>query len=198
LILAKKASVLNDLTLTALAVRARNGDTDAATLLVRHTQHQVHQTLSLLTRRAAIEDLTQETYARAFAELHRFHTAMSVRAWLLSIARHVATDTDTKTHTHPPDSLPIDDDPDPAKHRTLEQAVARNDQSEYLALRAVLDELEHDRRVAFLLTQIVGLSYAEAAQVCHCPVGTIRSRVARARNDLIHHLTERPSASQSG
>jgi RNA polymerase sigma-70 factor (ECF subfamily) len=54
---------------------------------------------------------------------------------------------------------------------------------------AELDEalagLDPDRRTAFVLTQLLGYSYAEAAEVCACPVGTIRSRVARARADLI-------------
>jgi RNA polymerase sigma-70 factor (ECF subfamily) len=190
-----------DSTLTALALRARDGDTEAATLLVRHTQHQVHQTLSLLTQRAAIEDLAQETYVQAFAELPLFHPPTSVRAWLLSIARRVAGEAHTGAHnearTHPMDDHAIDST-EPAQHRALEHAVARNDLTDYLGLRAVLDELEHDRRLAFLLTQVIGLSYAEAAQVCQCPVGTIRSRVARARNDLIEHLAERPSTARSG
>jgi RNA polymerase sigma-70 factor (ECF subfamily) len=48
-----------------------------------------------------------------------------------------------------------------------------------------LAALDEDRREAFVLTQLVGLSYAEAADVCRCPVGTIRSRVARARAELV-------------
>ena len=49
----------------------------------------------------------------------------------------------------------------------------------------LLDGLEPDRRDALVLTQVLGLSYAEAAEVSGCPLGTIRSRVARAREDLI-------------
>jgi RNA polymerase sigma-70 factor (ECF subfamily) len=52
-------------------------------------------------------------------------------------------------------------------------------------LRHLLDTLAPDRREAFIATQVLGLSYAEAAEVCGCPVGTIRSRVARAREDLV-------------
>jgi len=52
-------------------------------------------------------------------------------------------------------------------------------------IRMLVAALDPDRRDALLLTQVLGLSYAEAAEVCGCPVGTIRSRVARARDDLI-------------
>ena len=59
------------------------------------------------------------------------------------------------------------------------------DPAEAVTSRALLDALDPDRREAFVLTQLVGLSYAEAADVCGCPVGTIRSRVARARAELV-------------
>jgi RNA polymerase sigma-70 factor (ECF subfamily) len=57
-----------------------------------------------------------------------------------------------------------------------------------VAMRALVAALERERREAFVLTQVLGLSYAEAADVCACPVGTIRSRVARARADLVDAL----------
>ncbi len=68
-----------------------------------------------------------------------------------------------------------------------ELAVARRaaDPADTVSLDAMLAALDDDRREAFVLTQLVGLSYAEAADVCSCPVGTIRSRVARARADLV-------------
>ncbi|WP_255622142.1 sigma factor-like helix-turn-helix DNA-binding protein [Pseudonocardia sp. DSM 110487] len=52
--------------------------------------------------------------------------------------------------------------------------------------------LDPERRTAFVLTQVLDLSYAEAAEVCGCPVGTIRSRVSRAREDLVAAMEERP------
>ncbi len=55
-------------------------------------------------------------------------------------------------------------------------------------LDALVATLDPDRRSAFVLTQVVGCSYEEAAEICSCPVGTIRSRVARARADLVEAL----------
>ena len=74
--------------------------------------------------------------------------------------------------------------------------LARVEHVDDLAARDLLRYLAPDRRAAFVLTQLFQLSYAEAAAVCECPVGTIRSRVARARDDLIELLgSERPSRS---
>jgi RNA polymerase sigma-70 factor (ECF subfamily) len=61
---------------------------------------------------------------------------------------------------------------------------------ESAAVGDLLARLDADRREAFVLTQVVGMSYAEAAEVAGCPVGTIRSRVARARADLVAALDD--------
>lgn len=70
--------------------------------------------------------------------------------------------------------------------------MAPGDHSERVALDAVLSALAPDRHEAFVLTQVVGLGYHEAAAVVGCPVGTIRSRVARARADLVAALEGDP------
>jgi RNA polymerase sigma-70 factor (ECF subfamily) len=56
------------------------------------------------------------------------------------------------------------------------------------SLRALIQGLDRDQRLAFVLTQVVGCSYAEAAMICDVPIGTIRSRVARARERLVAEL----------
>jgi RNA polymerase sigma-70 factor (ECF subfamily) len=73
------------------------------------------------------------------------------------------------------------------------EAAQGGDVSDGVALRRQVGALSPDRRDAFVLTQLVGLSYPEAAEVCGVPIGTIRSRVARAREDLVAGLVERPS-----
>ena len=59
------------------------------------------------------------------------------------------------------------------------------DQSGRVDLESLLERLGEDRRAAFVLTQVIGLHYDEAAEVLGCPVGTVRSRVSRARGDLV-------------
>ena len=75
-----------------LALAARHGDSAAAAAFVRETQPSVWRMCVHLGSRQAADDLTQETYARAFASLHRFAGRSSARTWLLSIARHVCAD----------------------------------------------------------------------------------------------------------
>lgn len=156
--------------ITSAALRARHGDTAAATAFVRATQADVWRLCSHLGSRSVADDLTQETYARAFASLHRFAGRSTARTWLLSIARRVCADAVREAIRVRGVDPPARSTPDPA---------------ESVALRALLGGLDTDRREAFVLTQIVGLTYAEAADVCSCPVGTIRSRVARARAELV-------------
>jgi RNA polymerase sigma-70 factor (ECF subfamily) len=161
--------------LTRLALRARRGDAGAAAAFVRATQADVWRLCAHLGSSSTADDLTQETYARAFAALHRFLGRSSARTWLLAIARHVCADAvraAVRERSRPP----------------LAEPVASADPATSVAIRAVVAGLDTDRREAFVLTQIVGLSYAEAADVCSCPVGTVRSRVARARAELVAAL----------
>jgi len=85
-----------------------------------------------------------------------------------------------------------------ARRRHLHHAVQTASLPSYtphhaatLTLSHLVMHLDPDRRAAFVLTRIVGSSYVEAAQVCGCPIGTIRSWVARARADLVAHLGDR-------
>jgi RNA polymerase sigma-70 factor (ECF subfamily) len=75
----------------------------------------------------------------------------------------------------------------------------RGPSDEAVLLAQLVAALQEDRREAFVLTQVLDLSYAEAAHVCGCPVGTIRSRVARAREDLVAAMdaTRRPRRRQA-
>jgi RNA polymerase sigma-70 factor, ECF subfamily len=161
----------------ALAVAAGRGDRDAAAQLVRATQATIWRYVAYLADRQVADDLTQETYLRAFRALRTFRGDVDVRIWLLTIARRTVADHHRRQRRRP-NSIPSPPDIDPAVP----------DHADTVALQQLIRHLDTDRRAAFVLTQLLGLSYADAADVCHVPIGTIRSRVARARDDLIRAL----------
>ena len=169
--------------LARLAADAANGDPLAAAALVRATQNDVWRLCAALGDRDNAEDLTQETYLRAFAALGRFEGRASVRTWLLSIARRVCADAVRSRRRRRLMLTPVDADLEALTGNDGDDPVAESS-----AVTDLLDRLDPDRREAFVLTQLVGLPYADAADVAGCPVGTIRSRVARARADLVAAL----------
>ena len=162
--------------LTRLALDAGRGDQVALAAFVRRTQPEVWRLCRRLGDADAADDLTQDTYARAIPALARFEATASARTWLLAIARNTCADGVRRNRRRRrPAPAPDDISPDHAPATDLDALVAT---------------LEPDRRAAFVLTQVLGLTYAEAAAVCDVPVGTIRSRVARARDDLVARLRE--------
>ena len=166
---------------TAAALGAREGDSAAAARFVRSTQADVWRLCAHLGDRGEVQDLTQETYLRAFRALPSFAARSGARTWLLSIARRVCADAVRERQRRPR----VD-----ASAEVPERPGPGADVGEGVALRATVAALDPDRREAFVLTQLIGLTYPEAAEVCGCPVGTIRSRVARARDDLVSGLRE--------
>ncbi|MFC0602804.1 sigma-70 family RNA polymerase sigma factor [Streptomyces palmae] len=189
----------DDAAVTAWAMAAAGGDREAVDRFIRATRTDVWRYVSRLSADPqAADDLVQETYLRALGGLPRFEARSSARTWLLSIARRVVVDR-LRRHAARPRLSDTED----------WQAVAERSQSRGLpdlgfddgvALSQLLDALPYERREAFVLTQLLGLAYAEAAVVAGCPVGTIRSRVARAREALIEQLTtaERVAADPDG
>jgi RNA polymerase sigma-70 factor (ECF subfamily) len=134
---------------------------------------------ALLTDNAVADDLTQETFLRATRALRRFRGEASQTTWLLSIARNVCADHLRRRYRREQQAQKFEPEPAP-----------QQEPGDSLAVRDLIRQLENDRRAAFVLTQLYGLSYTEAAAVCDCPVGTIRSRVARARDDLIELIDD--------
>jgi RNA polymerase sigma-70 factor, ECF subfamily len=178
----------NDERVTAWAVAAGQGDRAALSAFVRATQGDVLRFVAHLADPGQAEDLAQETFLRALRALPAFEAASTARTWLLSIARRVAADAVRTAQRRPRTNGVADWDAVEALPRT---GLTRGAADEAVLLRAVIAALEPDRREAFVLTQLLDLGYAEAAQVCGCPVGTIRSRVARAREDLAAALDVR-------
>ncbi|MGR6967855.1 sigma-70 family RNA polymerase sigma factor [Geodermatophilus sp. URMC 61] len=175
--------------LERLAAAAVDGDPLAAAALVRATQSDVWRLCAALGDRQSADDLTQETYLRAFGSLHRFEGRSSLRTWLLSIARRVCADA-VRSRRRRRLTLVRED----AELEALGTGDDADRVGEGAAVADLLARLASDRREAFVLTQLLGLPYAEAAEVAGCPVGTIRSRVARARADLVGALAEDEAA----
>lgn len=176
---------------TRLALAAGDGDHHAAEQLVRQTQADVWRWCAHFGDRNRAEDLTQETYLRAWRSLPSFRGESSVRTWLFQIARRVVADDIANRQrrrrcTVPPEATPNG----PARQ------VDVADHAGSVALGRLVSALEPDRREAFILTQLLGYSYLEAAALAGCPVGTIRSRVARARSDLVTSLDEGPAGAR--
>jgi RNA polymerase sigma-70 factor (ECF subfamily) len=175
----------SDEDITQWAFAARRGDRAALERFIRATQQDLWRYIAHLADAELAEDLAQETYLRALRALARFEGRSSARTWLLSIARRVVVDHIRSVQARPRRAnLP---DWQTAAEQARPQSTRFEDG---VAITELIKTLDDDRREAFVLTQTLGLSYAEAAKVCDCPIGTIRSRVARARDDLITAIRE--------
>lgn len=164
--------------LSVLVVRARDGDEVARSAFVSRTIDDVWRYCAHLLDPARADDATQATYLRALRSLHAFRGDSSPRTWLLGVARNTCLDERRAS----------------ARRRRLLDRVAERaatdagtSDGDLAAVEGdeLLARLEPDRREAFVLTQLLGFSYDEAATTLGCPIGTVRSRVARARRDLL-------------
>lgn len=157
--------------LTRLLLDAADGDRLALSTFIRRTQADVWRFCAHLVDPQAADDLTQEVYLRAMRTIPQFRGDASARTWLLRVTRNVAADEIRRRQRRR--KLP---EPEPG---------VTGDDSGLIALRELVTSLPKERQEAFVLTQILGLSYQHAAEACDVPVGTIRSRVSRAREQLI-------------
>ncbi|MFF4491225.1 sigma-70 family RNA polymerase sigma factor [Streptomyces sp. NPDC001544] len=182
-----------DESITAWALAARGGDADAVERFVRALDRDVRRYVAhLCGDPQAVDDLAQDTFLRALGSLHRFEGRSSARSWLLSIARRAVVD----SHRHAAARPRRADTPDWQLAVELAQPCDLPGFDDGIVLLDLLTALPDDRRKAFVLTQLLGLPYVEAAEVSDCPVGTVRSRVARARATLMDLLddSEEPAA----
>lgn len=180
---------------TAWALAARGGDPAAVENFVRALHRDVRTYVTYLSADPqAADDLAQDTFLRALGSLHRFEGRSSARTWLLSIARRAVID----SYRHASARPRVADTDDWQTVAEFAQPRGRLGFEEGIALAELLEALPDERREAFVLTQLVGLPYAEAAELGDCPVGTVRSRVARARSSLIKSLREAERADPVG
>lgn len=169
---------MRDDPMAAYAAAAVEGDQVALNELVRRTQAAVWRLCVVLGSPGEEEDLVQETYLRAITSLPSYRYDAPVQVWLLAIARRVCADHVRRRQR---------------RRRLVERAARHADRDPAPAHTCsddLLERLDPDRRAAFFATQILGLSYEDAATVLDCPIGTVRSRVSRARGELIAALEQ--------
>lgn len=165
---------------THAAHAARLGDRSALEQLVESSYPDVWRLCAALVDRDAADDLAQETILRAIHALPRFRGRSTAQTWILSIARHTCMDELRARDRRRRQQRQLATTPD---------RPPTTDPAEQIALDQLVSSLDPDQRAAFVLTQRLRLTYDEAATICDCPTGTIRSRVARAREHLIEHIS---------
>jgi len=133
--------------------------------------------MSLAGQPDRADDLVQETLMKAWANLARYEVGTNLRAWLFTILRN------TFYSEHRKHRLEIED-ADGHLAAGLSTPARQNDHMDFEDFRVALQQLAPDQREALILVGASGLSYEEAADICGCAVGTIKSRVNRARGRL--------------
>ena len=127
------------------------------------------------------DDLVQETLLRALANIHSFQPGTNMPAWLFTILRNLFRSEYRKRRREV-------EDPDGNYAETLKTHPEQTSHVEFKEFRTALAKLPEDQREALILVGASGFSYEEAAEICGCAVGTIKSRVNRARTRLAHLL----------
>lgn len=163
---------------TELALAAGHNPA-ALEAFIKATQHDVWRFVAYLCDAASADDLTQETFLRAIRAIGRFSGRSSARTWLLAIARRVVADHIRYLQSRPRTAHGADPE------LLLDRYRPARGFEDVVEVTTMIGHLNAEQREALLLTQLFGLSYSDAAAVCGCPVGTIRSRVARARDALL-------------
>ncbi len=164
-----------------LALRARSGDRRDLEQFVNLTYGPTRRLCAALVDEASADDLAQETFLRVAKSIRRYRGESSAKTWLFSIAHHVCA-SELRSRIRHRRHAGSAGDTEPTRHVD----TARTDE---VVVDDLLRRLDPDRRAAFTLTQLYGLSYAETADVCHCAPGTVASRVARARDDLMRMVS---------
>ncbi len=174
-----------------LVVRVQRGDKAAFDLLVRKYQHKIAKLVSRYVRdRAEVEDVTQEAFIKAYRALRGFRGDSAFYTWLYRIAINTA-----KNYLVAQGRRPLTADIEPEEAETL--ASDHGNTSELLTPeRSMLTEeigrtveraiaaLPEDLRTAITLRELDGLSYDDIAVAMDCPIGTVRSRIFRAREAI--------------
>ena len=159
---------------------AAKGDHVAFAQLVRAHQSQVWRFLShLLGDPSLAEDVTQETFLKVYKKLDSYQFRSRFSTWVLAIARNAGVDAMRKNRRKQAD-LDVEQLDDPRAHSSPSR----------LELETAIGSLAPKLREAFLLVEVMGLSYQEVARVLGVPIGTVKSRLYHARRHLVEWLRD--------
>ncbi len=178
-----------------LVRRAQSGEKRAFELLVIKYQRKLARLLGRLVRdQAEVEDVTQEAFIKAYRALPSFRGDSAFYTWLYRIGINTAKNYLVTNGRRPPTSTAYSsedaegfDDADQLRDmNTPENELASKQIAEIVS--AAMDQLPEELRTAITLREIEGLSYEEIAEIMNCPIGTVRSRIFRAREAIAEKL----------
>jgi len=177
-----------------LVARVQRGDKTAFDLLVRKYQHKVAKLVSRYVRdRREVEDVTQEALIKAYRAIGGFRGESAFYTWLYRIAVNTAKNYLESMGRRPPGSdvevegAELIESGDGLRDQATPERQMLTDEIASTVHR-VIENLPADLRTAITLREIEGLSYEEIAQVMDCPIGTVRSRIFRAREAIDQEL----------
>ena len=177
-----------------LIIRVQKGDKTAFDLLVRKYQHKIAKLVGRYVRdHAEAEDVTQEAFIKAYRALRGFRGDSAFYTWLYRIAVNTAKNY-LESRGRRPVSLDLeleglemlDDSESLREQATPERQLLTGEIA--TTIQQVLDLLPADLRMAITLREVEGLSYEEIAEIMDCPIGTVRSRIFRAREAVDKEL----------
>jgi RNA polymerase sigma-70 factor (ECF subfamily) len=179
----------------ALVERVRRGERHAFDLLVIKYQRKIMRLLSrMIHDPAEIEDVAQEAFIKAYRALPQFRGESAFYTWLYRIALNTARNWQAASFRRPATVTPLENEDGEtfdqidglSDHSTPESLMASRQVAQ--AVNEAIDELPDDLRAAIVLREIEGMSYEEIASTMQCPIGTVRSRIYRAREAIAARL----------
>ena len=178
-----------------LVLRAQSGDKRAFELLVMKYQRKLGRLLSRFVRDPAeVEDVAQEAFIKAYRALPTFRGESAFYTWLYRIAINTAKNYLVALGRRAPTTVGVDiddaenfEDADQLRDTSTPESELEGKEIAAVVNRA-MDALPEDLRTAITLREIEGLSYEEIASVMNCPIGTVRSRIFRAREAIATDL----------